>query len=68
MRLLRVVLRQSLLVRVTLLLLLPAGGIAWMVQGFSLGEWCLAVFLLALLLLLDWVPARAAKKESPGVD
>jgi hypothetical protein len=68
MGLLRFLLRQSLLIRLTALLLIPAAGIAWMVQGFSLGEWCLAVFLLALLLLKDWVPTRARKKVHVDVD
>ena len=56
---LRFAMRQSLLMRLTLLLLLPAAGIAVVAQGFSLGEWCLAVFLLGLLLSYDRWGRRA---------
>jgi hypothetical protein len=63
MRFLRWAMCQSLLMRLALLIVVPAGGIAWISGGFALGEWFLVVVLLGLWGLLGAAPRRRRRER-----
>jgi hypothetical protein len=53
MHVFRFVFGLPLLLRLTVLLLIPAGAVAWIAQRFSLGEWILSVLVTSVLVYLD---------------